>query len=195
MSIGVVIGTFGDEEKWGSLVENRSRPSVVGQTLPPDEFIWCHDYTLAEARNRGAMMCATDVIIFLDADDELDQYYIQAMRAANGRGEIKKPSTLGVYSDGSEDDHPVMIKAKRTLQFANHIVIGAGCDFRMFRDVGGFRDLPILEDWDLWRRMWYRGAKVVEVPNAIYRVHISEGSRNTNQALHNDIYEKILSGD
>lgn len=154
----------------------------------PDIALWLHKETLAEARNKGAEMVNTDWLIFLDADDELDSRYVDAMRRASG--DIRKPSTIGVYPDGSEDDAPAMIP-QRDLDRANHIVIGAMCRASMFWEVGGFREYPILEDWDLFRRMWKAGAEVVEVPDAIYRVHVNEGSRNQDQALHTRVYNQI----
>jgi len=187
MTIGVVIGTYGDRSKWGPLAM-RALASVEANTQLPANAIWSHEDTLQNARNYGARQVDTDWYIFLDADDELDVGYIEAM--SNGSGDIRKPSTLGVYPGGSTDDSPAMIPT-RDLSTANHIVIGAMCRAELFWDVGGFRDWPVLEDWCLWRRMVRAGGVVVEVPEAIYRVHVNEGSRNKNQALHDEVYRKI----
>lgn len=187
MNIGVVVGTYGDKDKWGPLAQ-RAMASVEANTQLPAKAMWCHEDTLQNARNHGARQLDTDWLIFLDADDELDVRYIEAM--SDGLGDIRKPRTLGVYPDGSTDDSPAMIPT-RDLSTANHIVIGAMCRAELFWDVEGFRDWPVLEDWCLWRRMVRAGAVVGEVPDAIYRIHVNEGSRNTNQALHDKVYRTI----
>lgn len=187
--VGVVVATFGDDPKWSYLAE---RAMQSAQDAGADKIFHSHEVMLSVARNRGARVVDTPWLIFLDADDELDEGYIEAM--LSGEGDIRKPSTLGVYPDGTEDDAPTMIPT-RDLDRANHIVIGAMCRAQIFFDVHGFRDWPVLEDWDLWRRMVKAGAVVSEVPDAIYRVHVNEGSRNTNKALHDEVYHKIRRGD
>lgn len=186
MSVGVVIGTFGDLMEWAPLVQ-RASASVAAQTVKPDCVIWKHADTLQNARNWGANEVDCDKLIFLDADDELDSHYIEAM--LTGSADIRKPSTLGIV-DGVEDDHPVMIPA-RDINTANHIVIGAMVSSEVFFKVGGFDDFPMLEDWALWLKCYKAGATIGEIPDAIYRVHVRTGSRNTDLALHGRVYNEI----
>ena len=61
----------------------------------------------------------------------------------------------------------------------------------IFKKVGGFKDYPILEDWDLWIRMIQSGASVEEVPEAIYMVNVRDDSRNKNIDLHSQYYNII----
>lgn len=144
---------------------------------------------LCVARNEGARRARGDWLIFLDADDELSPGYVKAMLAAEG--DIRKPATLGVV-DGVEDDEPVMIP-KTDLLKRNHIVIGAMVNKFKFLQAGGFKPgLKALEDWDLWRRMvYFHEASVTEVPDAVYRVHVRGGSRNSNTRNHHDAYKYI----
>jgi len=185
LKVGVVVGTFGDPEKWYPLA---ARAMASAEAAGADKLYHCHSDTLQHARNIGAKMVGTEWLIFLDADDELDEGYIDAM--LKGEGDIRKPATIGVYPDGSEDDAPTMIPT-RDLNRANHIVIGAMCRAEIFWRVEGFRDYPVLEDWDLWRRMCRAGAVVGEVSGAVYRVHVNPDSRNSNQALHDKVYQQI----
>lgn len=177
-----------DWVKWEPLVKR----AMLSAHIAGAKAIWSHEDTLEQARNKGAQKCRSNWAIFLDADDELHPNYITAMlhAARTTDGDIFKPATLGVV-DGVEDDEPVMIP-KRNLITGNHIVIGAMVRLDWFHCVGGFRDLPILEDWDLWLRLcaeW--DAKVVEVPEAIYKVHVQPNSRNQNADLHRKTYIKI----
>lgn len=188
MSVGIVVGTYGSEEWRQKGLE--AAASVVTQA----EVCHVHSDTLARARNEGAFgfhvrsVKNPDWLIFLDADDRLDPNYVESM--LKGTGDIRKPSTIGVYPDGTMDDAPCMIPT-RDLRTSNHIVIGAMCNANLFHQVGGFRELDALEDWDLWIRMTLAGASVVECPDAVYRVGVNPNSRNSNSNAHNRIYNQI----
>lgn len=188
-TVGVVIATFGDDKKWAPLAE-RALASVERQTLQPHQIILYHGETLAEARNSAIKELDTPRVVVLDADDELDENYLKHMMAMQ-RGDVRWPSTLGVYPDGSEDDAPVLIEPKRNLLVGNHCVIGSMFRKHIFEKVGGFRDLPMLEDWDLWIRMWLEGCRFAPCPEAIYRVHVNPNSRNTDLPEHGRIYTQI----
>lgn len=184
MTVSVVIGTYGDEEHWKPFVDRASR-SAASQ---PCEVIHSHHKTLAMARNAGAELATGDWLIFLDADDELSPGYVEAMLAVPG--DVRRPSTLGISPDGTEDDEPVLIPRKPLID-GNFIVIGAMVERERFLRLGGFNELPILEDWELWIRFAVDGAEIVDVPDAIYRVNVRENSRNTDRSGHGQIYTQI----
>lgn len=186
MTVSVIIPTFGENQQY-RLLALVAAASAANQTVPPVEVIRIHENTLQEARNNGAEQAKGEWLIFLDADDELDSHYIEAMCQAEG--DIRRPATLGVV-DGIEDKEPVMIPRKDLL-VTNFIVIGAMHRREDFLAVGGFNDYPCLEDWDLWLRMVANGAEVVDVPDAIYRVHVTPDSRNSDVGVHAKVYSKI----
>lgn len=188
-NVTVVVGTFGEESVWEPLAR-RAMASVERQTVLPDEILWVHRDSLQEARNTGAEMAGTEWLIFLDADDELDQGYVEAMLRAPG--DLRRPMTLGVYEDGSEDAAPIFIPRKPLLE-ANFIVIGAMCRREQFLRLGGFDDYPMLEDWALWLKMACDGAEIADAHGAIYRVHVRPDSRNTGGNLANKTYSRIQS--
>lgn len=186
--VTVVIATFGPDYKtWDDLAQ-RARKSVARQTMHP-KIVRSHMDTLQEARNIGAVQANTEYLIFLDADDELDRHYVEAMLAAEGS--IRRPATLGVV-EGIEDDYPVMIPA-RNLYETNYIVIGAMIRTADFRRVGGFDDYPVAEDWALWLKMVEAGATITDVPDAIYRVNVQPVSRNqpVDMAVYGKTYQEI----
>lgn len=187
-TVAVIIGTFGDIVEWTPLVQ-RASASITAQTHPADFVIWKHADTLQHARNWGAGDATrADWFIFLDADDELEPTYIEEMLRATG--DIRRPSTRGIYEDGTIEDPPSLIP-ERDLNVANYIVIGAMIRAAMFFDVDGFDDYPILEDWALWLKMvHHQNAVITAVPAAVYRIHVRSGSRNT-EPEHRAVYQII----
>jgi glycosyltransferase involved in cell wall biosynthesis len=179
--LSVCIGTYGDEH-WQHLAETRAIPSVEKQTFAPYDWHAVHAPTLAEARNRAAVQAGGEWLCFLDADDELDPHYLEAMaQAVEHDGPAKRllqPSTLGVYSDGHTDKAPVLHPPK-DLHVHNFLIIGTVVRRDQFLRVSGFADLISHEDWDLWLRCWIDGAVVQPVPEAIYRVHVRNNGRNS----------------
>lgn len=180
----VIIPTYGDKSFWEPYAEN-AFDSALAQTNIP-YVIWLHDDegSAASVRNVAARYVPRDVesLIFLDADDELDERYVEVM--LSGVGDILQPSTLGIYPDRTTDDYPVLIPEKELIT-GNYIVIGAMVNRRKFNDVGGFRELAAFEDWDLWMRMVYQAdATIGKCPDAVYRILVRPDSRNqTNDSL------------
>jgi glycosyltransferase involved in cell wall biosynthesis len=187
-TVDVVIATYGDKDVWDVLAQRAER-SAEDQTIRPDAIWRTHGPNLAHARNVGAHESTADWLIFLDADDELDPYYIEAMLL--GTGDIRQPMTLGV-TDGQEDDFPVLIPPHPAgFMVGNHLIIGCMVRRELFMAAGGFADLPVLEDWDLWIRCRLSGGEVGQAPKAIYRVHVRSESRNTEANGHHQYYAQI----
>lgn len=189
-TVDVVIPTVGQlNDEWARFL-NRAAHSVTGQTVPPtSQWKWGRSETsVTEARNAGAALSTADWLIFLDADDELDPGYIEAMLA--GTGDVRWPSTLGVVN-GVEDNYPVLLQPRPNLIISNHCIIGSMVRRELFEAVGGFRDFPVLEDWDFWVRCALAGADFQPCPDAIYRVYVRAGSRNTDLQLHGQVYQQI----
>jgi glycosyltransferase involved in cell wall biosynthesis len=195
--ITVCIGTFGNEQIWSALAHDRAMASVDRQTLPPENLIWCHGPDLHSARNQAAARVRSDWLCFLDADDELDAHYLEAMtRAVTDLGVadwLLQPATLGVHPDGHEDPFPVLIPPKPLLD-GNFLVIGTLVRRAQFDRLGGFCDFPLYEDWDLWLRCFLDGASISQVPAAIYRVFVNEAGRNSaDRATQLRVYHQIRS--
>lgn len=192
-TVAIIVPTYGDVDEWRPLAY-RALYSAQNQSHPPSDVRWVHADTLQWARNEGAERAYTDWLIFLDADDELDPYYIEKM--LEGEGEVRQPATLGVHADGTVDKEANVIPPGEGRMYGapllerNHIVIGAMISKSLFDEVGGFNDLPCLEDWDLWIRCWLEGATFGVCPEAIYRVHFSDESRN-NPKNHGEVFTQI----
>lgn len=187
--VTIIIPTFGDVARWATLAQ-RAALSAVAQTVPAARVVISSCADLVTARNGPAEWARTEWLCFLDADDELDAGYVEAMLA--GDGDLRQPATLGVV-DGVADAKAVLIP-RRPLMDANYIVIGAFIRTDLFLEVGGFRELPAYEDWDLWIRVWLAGGVITAAAEAIYRVHVNTTGRNSldrQQAL--AVYHQVRS--
>lgn len=197
-TIGLAVGTFGSPE-W----EERGKRAMKAALALNDFDAWCHCHNknLQWARNGAAEGCGdVDYIVFLDGDDMLANGYSAAIRQALVRKALHpdydywlvQPSTRGVYDDGSMDDEAVLIPPK-DLYTSNFMVIGTACPKPVFDELDGFRDLPVLEDWDLWIRMVTTGrVGITTAADAVYGVGVTESkSRNSHSKDHVTIYKDI----
>lgn len=187
--ISVIIPTFGNFEKWNPLAQ-RAVQSVMNQTVEA-EIVRIHGTTLAGARNEGAEKAKNGWLVFLDADDELDPKYIEAMENVIWAkdGQIFQPSTVE-FNDEGQVGEPGMIQTYPLLQ-RNYLIIGSMVSKMVFQKTDGFDpSLPCLEDWDFWLQCERAGAEVAQCPEAIYRIHYSENSRN-DPAKHGQVFVAI----
>lgn len=181
MDVTVVIATYGDIA-WLRLAVDRAVPSVMAQGV---EFVLVHGDTLHAARNRGLAQVSTEWVCFLDADDELEDGYFQAMSAAVA--DLRAPAVR--YVRPGERPHEVEPRMPRItghihqcttdcLQYGNWLAIGTCVRKELLDRVGGFEDWPVYEDFDLWVRCVAIGASTEPVPGAVYRAHVRRDSRN-----------------
>jgi hypothetical protein len=70
------------------------------------------------------------------------------------------------------------------LTEGNFIVIGACVRTQLLRDAGGWGSEPLWEDWAAWRRVVAAGGTVEAIPDAVYKAHVREGSRNNTLDRH-----------
>jgi len=193
MLIDVAVGTFGSEDwekKNAALCEQMSTLNSVNRVIS------VHSTSLAKARNSAARMSNADYIIFLDADDFLDDSYVEVMTRAASKAErptIFKPMTRGFYESGDSDPEAIFIP-NRDMFTSNSCVIGSMVSRLDFLSVGGFKEYPILEDWELFLNLICNAdCKIRPVRNAVYCINVRSGSRNTDQSLHGKIYSDIVN--
>lgn len=172
MDVTVCVGTFGDEA-WVELAQRAIA------SIPDDVPVrHVHGGTLCEARNQALALTETQHVCFLDADDQLEPGYFDFDPVAH----VSVPWVR--YISGSvEMQRRVPVSGHRhecqpeCLADGNYIVIGAIVRTGLVRSVGGFRDFPLYEDWDLWARCWKAGATFAYC-DSVYRAHVRPDSRN-----------------
>jgi glycosyltransferase involved in cell wall biosynthesis len=196
-AVTVCCGTFGDWS-WVKTAE-RAIASATEQGVP---VVHRHRSTLAEARNACLDVVETEWVAFLDADDELEAHYFDAL--AWGTADLRAPAVRYVQNGKAHRPYVPKVAGHRhactgeCLPQGNWLVIGTAARAQMLRDVGGFEEWPVYEDWALWLRCWQAGASVEAVPQAIYRAHVSPTSRNRAPAIadrnrvHHEIVDAVL---
>jgi glycosyltransferase involved in cell wall biosynthesis len=165
--------------------------------------------TLAQARNAAARETNAEWLCFLDADDELESGYLEAMDDAWTRlrprateplinPPLLAPALRRVWSNDLRSSTRAEIPNRGRWPQINECVIGTLVQAAMFRAVGGFRDFTddgerilMYEDWHLWLRCWNSGAQIVHVDEAVYREHVNDKGRNTNAHLAIQVYDAI----
>jgi glycosyltransferase involved in cell wall biosynthesis len=137
-----------------------------------DEIIILHDPngTAASCRNQAIEKAGGEFIICVDADDELEPGYVEAMMRS--QGDLRYPSVLMIPGEG----FPIVLPRKHLL-LGNYMVIGTGFRKSLWEQVGGFTEHETWEDWFLFMQMTYVGAVPVLCKDAVYRVHKHAGSR------------------
>jgi glycosyltransferase involved in cell wall biosynthesis len=179
MDVTVVVGTYGDPS-WVELAQRRAVPSAAAQGVP---VVHHHADTLHDARNGGIDQVTTEWVCHLDADDELEPGYFGAM--ASGVSDVRAPSVRYARRARVRDAASVPKVAGHAhdcsaecLIDGNWLVVGSLVRTDMVRRVGGWRDFPWSEDWDLWLRCHLAGATFEAIPDAVYRAHVRPNSRN-----------------
>jgi glycosyltransferase involved in cell wall biosynthesis len=179
VDVTVVVATFGDTS-WIELAERRAIRSAAAHGVP---VIHHHAATLHDARNGGLDRVDTEWVCHLDADDELEPGYLTAM--ASGVADVRAPAVRYVRRASVPGEAAVPKVAGHThdctagcLVDGNWLVVGSLVRTDLVRQVGGWRDFPWSEDWDLWLRCHLAGATFEAIPDAVYRAHVRPNSRN-----------------
>jgi cellulose synthase/poly-beta-1,6-N-acetylglucosamine synthase-like glycosyltransferase len=172
----IVVATFGTKE-WRE--RGKQAAAAVEHQAP---VVHVHGKALHTARNTALERVETEFVIHLDADDSLEAGYVEAM--ARGVGDLLVPRVRNVRNGQpravytpSVARHHHLCEPDCLLQ-GNYIVVGAAVRTELVKQVGGWQDESIYEDWSLWLRCHRAGAVITWVPQAIYRAHQSADSRN-----------------
>lgn len=193
MDVTVVVATYGDQH-WIELAQ-RAAASAQHQA----HVIQVHGADLASARNGGLTEVRSEWVVFLDADDELEDGYIDAL--STGTADLRAPAVR--YVRGSRAHAPYVPRvvghkhdcSAECLPEGNWCVVGTAMRTELVRAVGGWRDFPVYEDWDLILRLHLAGATIEAIPHAIYRAHVRPDSRNRapDMEFKNRIHREIVA--
>jgi glycosyltransferase involved in cell wall biosynthesis len=185
MDVTVVVASFGNQE-WMDLASTRAVPSAAAEGVP---VVYVHGFSLHGARNEGLEPVRTEYVIFLDADDELEPGYVEAMAA--GSCDLRAPAVRYVRNGRGQAPYVPRVASHHhdctaecvTSGAGNWMVVGTCARTELVREAGGWREWDCYEDFDLWMRVLLLGATVEAIPSAIYRAHWRVDSRNRAPAM------------
>lgn len=193
MRVSILVCTYGtDAWRDRGQIEGGDAVRSAMANHPFEAYaVHLNEGTLAEARNTAALASTGEWLCFLDADDQLEPGYLRAMwHARNAQQEgsacaqCEPESSLFVpavrYDDGAggEPQEARIPAWGRPIEEVNCAVIGTLIHRNVFLAVGGFREWPMYEDWDLWLRAIQHGCSLVPVPDAVYRATVNPRGRN-----------------
>jgi len=152
--------------------------SIKAQTVSPKEVILVDDCSkdprahalatsimlpknvgVAEARDIGVHMSTGKLLLFLDADDRLAPDFIEQCGRVINRVDIAYPNVLkfGAIERPKLVDSPKEITAKYITGKSCGLVVTSMMHRHVYEKLGGFRQLPVYEDWDFWVRAKFNG--------------------------------------
>jgi rSAM/selenodomain-associated transferase 2 len=148
----VIVADGGSRD--GTLEELEGFPDVTKISSPSGR---------ATQMNAGARAAAGDVLFFLHADSTLPAGAISAVRQA-----LADPSVSGGAFQLKFDDSRLFFKTLAFFSRLNHILCTYGDQglflrAETFRAIGGFRDLPVMEDVEIQKRLRAAG-RFVKIP-------------------------------
>lgn len=129
------------------------------------QVICCHGAGRALQMNRGAAAATGEVLLFLHADTRLPGGY----RAAIGQALSAGGTVAGAFDLKINGDWPSLRVVETLVRWRSRVLslpYGDQAIFvraSVFRDLGGFAPLPIMEDFEFVRRLQARG-KIAIVP-------------------------------
>lgn len=179
MDVTVLIASYGNTS-WIKLAE-RAVSSLPNNT----KYIKRHEPngTLASVRNNILKQVDTEFVCYLDADDELEAGFFEAM--AESEADIRAPAVRYINPNGRSYKPPMMPNVSghnhqcvgECLLEGNWLVVGSVAPTKLMRQLQ-WKNYPIYEDFDIWQRAYLSGATFDSVPKAIYHAHVLSKSRN-----------------
>jgi rSAM/selenodomain-associated transferase 2 len=119
--------------------------------------------------NTGAQAASGDILLFLHADTALPPGALREILAAMATGRYAG----GAFDLGIADDAPVFRMIERISSLRSRLTripYGDQAIFMKrsyFRALGGFSDIPIMEDVDLMRRVKKHGGRLCFIPTRV----------------------------
>lgn len=214
LSISVIITCHNLHQYLPECVE-----SIKAQTMRVSEIIVVHDACepppvfpetttivrdmhrgVGFSRNEGANVATSEALLFVDADDTLDEHFIEAMVKVKSEtgADIIYPNVL-LWSSWHKEvklrnawhESADEITFKNMLEY-NQIVVSSLISKKLYQTAGGTPNLPTLEDYALWLECLNRSATFAKSPASVLRYRQRTGSRlHQNDEQKNEWYYKV----
>lgn len=134
---------------------------------------------VAVARDVGVRMSTCKLLLFVDADDKLAPDFIQKCGEHILKADIVYPNML-YFGDVERNrlyQSPPTITPEYLMGKTINIPVTSMMYRKVYDTVGGFRKLPVFEDWDFWLRAMANGF-TFHIANTMLWYRQSKTSRN-----------------
>lgn len=118
--------------------------------------------------NFGAKMAQGEILLFLHADSKVPQGYAQFIKTI-----LSKPQTVaGAFSLKIEGSQLALRLIEKMVNWRSQFFSlpygdqGLFIKTELFQEMGGFAELPIMEDFEMIKRLQKRG-KIAIIPNPV----------------------------
>lgn len=180
--VSIIVATFG--AGWAGVGFERAIPSAMDQGC---QVVIEHGPSLADVRNHAALSATGEWLVFLDADDWLNEGYADSI--LDGSADLRVSPLVEHYNSLQRR---VRLQ-RRHIEVLNPCHVGTAIRREMFLDLGGFPVFPAWEDWALFLHAYRGGATIEHFPSdrPAYNALVREGSMNRSafdrEALHAEI--------
>jgi glycosyltransferase involved in cell wall biosynthesis len=149
---------------------------------------------VAKARDIGVKMSRGKLLLFLDADDILSPDFIQQCGKKIVKNEIVYPNLL---SFGDVESPHLFEVPKATPKYlmgkSSTICVTSMIYRKMYDDLGGFRELPLFEDWDFWLRAMCKGYTFAKANTFLMYRQTADTRNRQNIRLKQEVHAQITS--
>jgi len=149
---------------------------------------------VAKARDIGVKMSRGRLLLFVDADDKLAPDFVQQCGKVIANKDIAYTNILlfGAIERSKLQETPPVLKPKHLFGNTNtSVLVTSMMHRRVYEGLGGFRDLPIYEDWDFWLRAMCKGYTFGHANTLLYyRQNLQSRNRVASElktTVHNQI--------
>lgn len=154
------------------------------------------------SRNAGMAAASTDWVALMDHDDLWEKEHLANLARAiarnpeadvcySGGRELVPDLTTGVFHPGEVMPFPTNEELPRMLMERCAFIPSATALRRSaVLAVGGFDSRYVnLQDWELWLRLFHRGAKFIHIPEPtlLYRIHPASRTHKALQTLKHSV--------
>lgn len=191
MKLSFIIPSWGDEEKVRLLLPRLSashevivaEASADDYSMPAATVLRCDAPSRGAQMNLGAGKASGDVLVFLHADAELEPPHVAAIKTAMANDDIAG----GAFYRKFDERHPHLHCLEPVARFLTRhggTLFGDQTVFvrrAIFEKLGGFAEIPLMEDVEFSRRLRAAGRIAVLDPpiRTSPRHHLEHGAWRT----------------
>lgn len=149
---------------------------------------------VAKARDIGVRMSRGELLLFVDADDKLAPDFLQQSVKSIANADIVYPSMV-MFTDYTSTLHesPPVLKAKHLMDKKCAIPVTCMMKRDVYEILGGFKEMPIFEDWDFWIRASVAGFRFKKANTLLMYRQVEDSRVHKPLGFKTGVYRQIVA--